>query len=137
MALPSLITQTQFENRAGMAVSTLTGVKLAQFTAFAEDASALIRDEAGLDFVDEADQLAVPAGILPVAFRVVHRAMENPLGHASQTDGTFTWRKEVGAGAAGVYLTDEDADDINAALAEPATGFTAVSMSNFDLPVVT
>lgn len=132
--LPPLIDQAQFEHRAGIAEGTLAGVRLAQFNTFAADASALIRQEAETDFVDQSEQLDVPDGIIPVVFRVVQRAMENPLGHASQTDGTFTWRKEVDAGSAGVYLTDEDTDDINAALDEPDTGFTAVTMSNFDLP---
>lgn len=129
MSLPPVITREQFEARAGR---TLSGAAVEQFEAFAEDASALIRQAAGSDFTNEQDDLDAPAGILPVAFRVVQRAVENPLGHDSQTVGNFTWRKETRTGAAAIYLTDEDVGDIAAAMGR--TGFVSVPYSSFPLP---
>lgn len=129
MSLPPVITQGQYQDRAGR---DLVGSQVPQFEAFASDASALIRQAAGSDLVDSYGDLDAPAGILPVAFRVVQRAIENPLGHDSQTVGNFTWRKETRTGAAAVYLTDEDVSDINAAMGR--TGFVSVPYSSFPLP---
>lgn len=133
--LPALLDQPGYEARAGR---ELTGTDAAQFDAFAQDASALIRQAAETDFMtdDPTPVLDVPDGILPVMFRVVDRAMENRLGHSSQTDGSWTWQKP-GQSPGGVYLTDEDEADIRRALVPPETGFVAVTMSNFDLPTTT
>lgn len=135
--LPALLDQPGYEARA---TRTLGTAEVAQFEAFAQDASALIRQAAETDFMtdDPTPVLDVPDGILPVAFRVIDRAIENRLGHSGQTDGSFTWQTPgISSGSAGVYLSDKDEADIRRALDPPETGFVAVTMSNFGLPGAT
>lgn len=114
--MADLIELAAFEART---MRSYTGTMLAAVQAFLADASAKIRrfiDPESPDSVYPDAPTGVPADLVPVIVRVVHRALENPLGHASQTDGTFTWRKEISGGAAGVYLSDEDKAEIRAAL---------------------
>ena len=133
MSLPPLITKPQYEARVRR---TLDTAETAQFEAFAEDASGLVRNEAGQDFLDgeEPPGVVLPDGILPIVFRVVDRAMENRLGLDSVTQGNFTWRKDTRGPHAAVYLTDDDRDDIRDALEPGASGVAVVSLSNFPLP---
>ena len=130
MSLPPLITKDQYEARVRR---TLDTAETAQFEAFAEDASGLVRNEAGQDFLD-GEEVVLPDGILPIVFRVVDRAMENRLGLDSVTQGNFTWRKDTRGPHAGVYLTRHDKDEIRNALDPERTGFAAVTLSSFPLP---
>lgn len=122
-----LITVAQLEARLAYSVDA------AQATTLIDDASALIRDAAGTDFLDpDTGALVVPAGVVPVVVRVVNRAIENPLGHDSETQGNYTWRNESRDGSAGVHLTSRDVRDVRRAVGKLAAG--SVVMEG-DLPV--
>ncbi|MFW6091491.1 MAG: hypothetical protein ACODAF_06400 [Actinomycetota bacterium] len=85
--------------------------------AFLDDASAQIRRVIDRDDPDDVYPDApdgVPGDLVPIIVRVVHRALENPLGLTAATQGNHTWQ----AGrtrSSGVYLTKEDREEIRIA----------------------
>lgn len=72
-----------------------------------QDASNLIRDEAGKDWVDDLGALSgVPDMIVTLTLKVAKRALENPDGLSGETYPEYAWRKD--GAEDGVYLTDKE-----------------------------
>lgn len=119
-----LITTTQLEARIGP-------VETNRAEAFIDDASAKIRR-----FIEPTDPESVfpvvpddvPDDLVPIVVRIVHRALENPLGLASETTGNYTWRRDAAAVNELVYLSDEDRSEIKETLGAPRGGFAAVTL---------
>lgn len=72
-----------------------------QAQAFIDDAAALIQDVAE-DGIDENDP---PAAILPVITTMVRRALDNPVGHNSITEGSYAFQHGQ---ASGIYLNRQE-----------------------------
>lgn len=73
-----------------------------------DDASALVRDQAGRTWVDAetGDPLPVPASIRYVVLRMVDRAVRNPNAFSAEAAGDYSYqRTDV---QPGVYLTDDE-----------------------------
>lgn len=104
MTLPSLATISQLANRLG---ETITNESQAQ--ALLDYASALVRAETGLDYLDDDGALVdpLPSGVAEVTVEMVFRAVTNPAGVTQDTAGPFT--VSFGSDAAQrIYLTKAD-----------------------------
>ncbi len=118
--LPALATTDALALRLGV---TLAGAELDRGTAVLDDASALIRSEAGVDWVDEQGQLLdVPPVVESVALAVAYRAYRNPdgLGQASLGDASVSYDR--GDAQAAVYLTRDERRSIRRAAGTSAAG---------------
>lgn len=118
--LPALATTDALVLRLGV---TLAGAELDRASAVLDDASALIRSEAGVDWVDEQGQLAgVPTVVESVALAVAYRAFRNPdgLGQASLGDASVSYDR--GSGQSAVYLTRDERRSIRRAAGTSAIG---------------
>lgn len=101
-------------------------VDVSQADARIEDASALVRDIVSDDVALD----PVPSAIVPVVVSMVHRALDNPHGHESETVGNYTFR---GAKTAGVFATPDEVRAILRAVGKQS-GLVSVSLSAFPLP---
>lgn len=101
MTLPPLAEVEDLKNRTGQ---TYSGSELTRAGAVLADASALARDEAGQLW--GAGSLTAPEVAVVLVLKAAKRAMENPDGYTSETDGDYTWRKE--GAEDGVYFTDKE-----------------------------
>lgn len=105
MVVP-LVALSDVEARLG---TTYPTGEVARPLAVIDDASALVRAEAGRTWVDPvtAVLLDVPPAIKAVTLRVAIRAIENPEGFTAESGGDYSYsRKGV---EDGVYLTDREA----------------------------
>lgn len=93
--MTALITFEQLTARPGF-----DGVGQDEAEALIADASALVADIAA-PVVLEAETL--PPAIVPVIVNMVRRGLANPLGHAGETLGDYTWQ-----GAGGLYATKQE-----------------------------
>lgn len=85
MPLPRLATVDGLEARLG---TSLTGDDLRRAEAMLDDASALIRAEAGVTWLDAGGRLAdVPELIASICMAVAYRAYKNPEGVAQSSVG--------------------------------------------------
>lgn len=76
-------------------------------TALLDDASALVRDEAGRTWLDVNGVLeAVPAAVRAVVLRAVERAVRNPQGFSAESAGDYSYQR-TGV-EQGVYLTEQE-----------------------------
>lgn len=91
-----LITVADLETRLG---SSLGETESAQAEALIDDASALVRDVAEDDFINDDGALDVPPEIVPVVATMVRRSMENPLGRTGETLGDYSWQQQPSGGA--------------------------------------
>lgn len=101
--LPPLATLSELELRAGFQAEA------ARAEAVLADVSALAREEAGRDWMNNAVTPSVPNPpdvVITVVLKAAKRALENPDGLSSETVGDYTWRKE--GTEDGVYLTDRE-----------------------------
>lgn len=105
MVLPSLASTGDLEARLGV---TLEGDALGRAEATLADASALIRSEAGLDWVDADGHLdAVPDVAKAICLAAAYRAFRNPDGAAQTSTGDVSisfGRTPPGA----LYLTEAE-----------------------------
>lgn len=86
----------------------LVDAELGRVAALLDDASALVRDQAGRTWVDAetGDPLPVPASIRYVVLRMVDRAVRNPNAFSAEAAGDYSYqRTDV---QPGVYLTDDE-----------------------------
>lgn len=104
MALPALGSIEALEARLGRA---LEGVELARGQAALDDASALVREEARQDWITTAGTLVAPDSIVTIVLKAAKRAMDNPEGYTSESDGDYTYRRSEDAGL-DVYLTEAE-----------------------------
>lgn len=108
--MATLATVYDVEVRLGR---TLAEAELGRVVGLLEDASDLVRLEAGvLDgeewLLDDAGApRPVPATIRSVVCRMVDRAVRNPEGFSAESDGDYSYQR-IQVQAGGVYLTDAD-----------------------------
>lgn len=101
MTLPALATVEAFEERLGR---TLGPTDSARAQAALEDASALVRSEAGKSWVTGTTlDSDVPDVVVTITLVVARRAFDNPAGVASSTIGNVS----VNWGS-GIYLTGDE-----------------------------
>lgn len=108
MALPPLAPVSALEQRLGVPVGSLAGLDLARAEANLNDASALVRAEAGFDWVaDDGVTITAPDAVVTVTVRAAIRAYRNPDGYMSENLGgsySYTFaQSEIG-----VYLLTEE-----------------------------
>lgn len=102
--VPPLVRLSDVEARLG---ETYDAAEIARPMAIVDDASALVRTEAGQTWLDGNGELtAVPPTIAAVTLRVAIRAIENPEGFTNESGGDYSYtRKGV---EDGVYLTNRE-----------------------------
>ncbi|HVL82689.1 MAG TPA: Gp19/Gp15/Gp42 family protein [Pseudonocardia sp.] len=84
-----------------------TGEETARAAALLDDASALVRDEAGLTWVgDDGLLTVVPAAVRAVVLKAAERAARNPDGFRSESAGDYSYQR--GDAEPGVFLTDAE-----------------------------
>ena len=119
-----LATVEQLSARLGI---TPTGGDAERALAALEDASALIRSEAAVDWIDDSDALSdVPSVIEAITLAVAYRAYQNPTG-ASQTslgDASVSYAREGSGGA--VYLTRDERKAVRKAAGISSVGSIAL-----------
>jgi hypothetical protein len=106
------------ETRLGVSVGSLQGADLQRATDALDDASILVRAEAGLDFL-AADGLTIdaPDVIVTIARRVALRQYRNPDGFVSEGMGSGAYTYRYADDETSAYLTDREAAQIHAAVA--------------------
>lgn len=118
--LPPLASVADLSLRLGV---TLAGTEADRAAAVLDDASALIRGEAGTDWVDDAEQLAdVPAIVASITIAVAYRAFRNPDGVAQTSLGDASVSYDRGDGQAAVYLTRDERRSVRRAAGTSAVG---------------
>lgn len=86
-----------------------------QALALLDDASALVRDEAGRTWLDDSGALTeVPASIRAVVLRAAERAVRNPDGFRSESAGDYSYQRAETE--SGVFLTDAERRRIRQAI---------------------
>jgi len=127
--LPPLASTSELETRLGV---TLSGADLSRASAALADASALIRQEADEDWVDdEGDLEDVPDIVSSVCLAVAYRAYRNPEGtvQASVGDVSVTYGRQGGGGA--IYLTQAELRAVR-----KAAGKAAVTTLRYTTPYI-
>lgn len=121
---------------------TLTGADAERAAAVLDDASALIRAEAGTDWLDEAEQLSgVPAVVEAIALAVAYRAFRNPDGVSQTSLGDASVAYDRGTGQAAVYLTRDERRAVRRAAGTTVIGAIelaspwAMPVSSYPVPV--
>lgn len=96
---------TDIEARLGR---TFSGEEHTRVEALLDDASALVRDEAGITWIDPGTGLltTVPGSIRAVVLRSVERAVRNPQGFSAESAGDYSYQRTNVE--PGVYLTDSE-----------------------------
>jgi hypothetical protein len=118
--LPPLASLEALSLRLGV---TLAGAEADRAGAILDDASALVRSEAGRDWVDDEDALLdVPAVIESVTLAVAYRAFRNPDGVAQSSLGDASVSYDRGDGQAAVYLTRDERRSVRKAAGTSAVG---------------
>jgi len=126
---PPLITIEEYAARLG---HTLGATEQAQAAALLGDASALVRLEAGEDFLnDDGDLDEVPDAIAGVVYAMVRRAIENPRALTGETLGDYSWQAG-GSSSTGIYLMRAEKRTVRQAVGKLSAG--SVQLEG-DLPV--
>ena len=112
MSLPPLATIDDLRSFTGQDVGVSRAVALLDY------ASALIRVEAGTDWVDENNDLdGVPDVIRFIVCKVVERALSNPDGLTAES--VVNYRAEYGNASSDLYLTKQERRLIRKAAGTP------------------
>lgn len=103
--VPPLVRLSDVEARLGTTYAT---AEVARPLAIVDDASALVRTEAGRTWVlGDGVPDVVPPTIAAITIRIAIRAIENPEGFTTESGGDYSYsRKGV---EDGVYLTEREA----------------------------
>jgi hypothetical protein len=104
--LPALADLADLEVRLGLAEGTLADADAARAEAALDDASALAREEARRDFLDEDGLPDAPDAVVRVVLAAALRNYTNPNAEISQTAGPFS--RTLKASETGVYLTEAE-----------------------------
>lgn len=133
MAFPPLASVEDLERRLGLEPGSLQGPDLARAQAALEDASALVRAEAGRDWVDE-DGVTVtaPQAAVVVALQAAKRAFLNPRGFQHEQTGPFSY--QVPRDQVGLMLTEAERRAVRAAAGRYGLG-TFVTPSAYTDPL--
>lgn len=107
MALPPLATPEDLEYRLGR---EFTDAELPRVEAALDDASALVRLEAGQTWIDPTTGLVtgLPDAIRTVVLRVAERVIRNPQGFRSESAGDYSFQRYDADDGGGPYLTDRE-----------------------------
>lgn len=118
--LPPLATVAALGLRLG---TTLAGADAERAAAVLDDASALIRGEAGTDWVDGEGALSsVPAVVEAISLAVAYRAFRNPDGVSQTSLGDASVSYDRGTAQAAVYLTRDERRAVRRAAGTTAAG---------------
>lgn len=100
---PPLVLTQDLEYRVGY---VFEGTALTQAESFLDDASALVRDEAGLTWIDPitGEVTGVPASIRTIVLRMAERVIRNPEGYKQESAGDYSYAFANSE----VYLTDAE-----------------------------
>lgn len=111
--LPALASVSELEARLGLDPDTLVGPDLGRARAALDDASALVRLEAGRTWVDTTTGAltTVPDAIVRVVLGAAQRNFSNPDAAIQETVGPFARR--LNETDTGVYLTRPELDIVH------------------------
>lgn len=124
MATPTLADIWQLQQRIPGGVAS---EDLPRALAALDDASALIRVEAGEDWLDDDGNLeTVPAAIVSVCCAVVRRVLDNPAGLTSETIAGYSYSQANAS--ADVFLTKAERATIRKAVG--AGGFVSITLES-------
>jgi len=126
--LPPLASLQEFSARLGY---TPEGVEAERAEALLDEASELIRDEAGEDWVDSDSGLGlVPRRVVKICLAVAYRAFVNPeaLTQRGIGDSNKSYDRTRREGGEAVYLTEAERKAIRRAAG--ASTFTAVTLTS-------
>ncbi|MEU4568668.1 hypothetical protein [Micromonospora sp. NPDC023956] len=128
MSLPPLATVADMEKRLGLVPGSLSGADLARAGAALEDVSALVRLEAGADWVaEDGATITAPPAVVTVVLAAALRGYRNPDGFQGETVGPYSYQYAQGATSA--YLTAQELRLIRA-----ASGNSAASVYTLRTP---
>lgn len=82
-----LITFSELTKRPGF-----DGVVQSEAEAVIDDVSALVRDIAETDFLNEAGEVVTPPALVLVVVSMVRRGLKNPYGRSSEDIGDASWQ---------------------------------------------
>lgn len=106
MTLKALADVSAVELRLGLEIGSLQGADLARAQASLDDASALVRAEAGINWLSgDGTTVTAPAQVVTITVKAAMREFKNPDGFTSEQIGDYSYRVD---NAGGVYLTDEE-----------------------------
>lgn len=129
MSLPPFADNAAFELRYS---GTVPAADDSRILALLMDASTLIREIAGDDYVDDAGELETfPDVFTVICVEAVRRVYDNPQGLTGETIGNYAWRGPTNGGA--VSLTPDEVRAIRRAAGN--LGLVSVTLSS-DLPCV-
>jgi hypothetical protein len=98
-------------------------------------ASALVRTEAGEDWVDEDDELdGVPTIITMVVCKVVERSLSNPTGLTAES--VVSYRAEYGNSSSDLYLTKQERRLVRKAVSKTGVSVMGVTRGELETPEV-
>jgi Phage protein Gp19/Gp15/Gp42 len=108
MALPPLAEVVDLERRLGRTFDD--DVELAEVESALDEASAIIRTEAGHSFVspDDPSVSTAPTIVRQVCIRMVERKIRNPDGYSSESAGDYSYQRNGVGADGGLYLTDTE-----------------------------
>lgn len=131
--MPALASVQDIEARLGRVVA---GDELGRVVALLDDASALVRDEAGVTWIAPTTGalLTVPESVRVVVLRVVERAIRNPQGFSAESAGDYSYQR-TGV-EPGVYITDREQKIIRRAVGRVGLWTQPVTRGNDDLQTV-
>lgn len=113
--LIALAEVSALELRLGLEIGSLQGADLARASAALDDASALVRAEAGKDWVTTAHgtpTVSAPTQVVTIVVKAALREYRNPAGFTSEQLGDYSYRTDQ---TGGVYLTEEERRIVRAA----------------------
>ena len=106
MTLKALAEVSALELRLGLEIGSLQGADLARAQASLEDASALVRAEAGKPWLDgDGSTVTAPAQVVTIVIKASLREFKNPDGFTSEQIGDYSYRTD---NTGGVYLTEDE-----------------------------
>lgn len=137
-----LATVASLETRLGLDVGALSGADLQRAVDALDDASVLVRAEAGMTFLaDDGVTVDAPDVIVTIARRVALRQYRNPDGYSSEGVGSGAYTYRYADDETSAYLTDAEIRQIRQAVAtlKGSTGFTGSTRtpSAYDDPTST
>lgn len=93
MALPPLAPVAELERRLGLVPGSLSGSDLVRAGVALEDASTLVRAEAGRDWVaEDGTTVTAPAVVVTVVLGAALRAYRNPDGYSGESVGDYSYQ---------------------------------------------
>lgn len=137
MTLKALAEISALELRLGLETGSLQGADLARAQAALDDASALVRAEAGKDWLEQVEaswEVVAPAQVVTIVIKASLREYKNPDGFTSEQLGDYSYRTENNGG---VYLTEDERRIVRMAAGVGGAGiWTVRTPSSYDDPKV-